>query len=64
MTEGLISRVVKIHEKLPGSTDTSTWYPQPCKFLKLKHHVHPPYEKSLIERTMQYIKDRTESIDY
>lgn len=31
-----------------------------CKFLKLKHHLHSPsLEKSLIERTIQYIKDRT-----
>ena len=34
-----------------------------CQFLKLKHHIHSPYEKSIIERTMQYIKDRTESFD-
>ncbi len=30
---------------------------------KLDHHVHSSLEKSLIERTMQYIKDRTESFD-
>ena len=34
-----------------------------CKFLKLKHHIHLPYEKSIIERTIQYVKDRTESFD-
>jgi hypothetical protein len=22
------------------STDGGTWYPQACKFLKLKHHIH------------------------
>jgi putative transposase len=38
----------------PVSTDGGTWYPQACQFLKLKH---------LIERTMQYIKDRTEGFD-
>ena len=32
-------------------------------FLKLKHHLHSSFEKSIIERTMQYIKDRTESFD-
>ena len=34
-----------------------------CRFLKLKHHIHSSFEKSLIERTMQYIKDRTEGFD-
>ena len=28
-----------------------------------KTSLHSPYEKSIIERTMQYIKDRTESFD-
>ena len=39
-----------------------TWIPpQACQFLKLKHHLHSPFEKSIIiERTIQYIKDRTE----
>jgi putative transposase len=45
------------------STDGGTWYPQACKFLKLKHHIHSPFEKSIIERTMQYIKDKTEGFD-
>jgi hypothetical protein len=33
------------------------WYPsQACWFLKLQHHIHSAYEKSVIERTKQYIK--------
>ena len=44
--------------------DGGTWYPsQACQFLKLKHCLQSSYEKNLIERTMQYIKDRTESFD-
>jgi transposase-like protein len=31
--------------------------------LNLYHHLHSNYEKNIIERTMQYIKDRTESFD-
>ncbi len=46
------------------STDGSgTWYPGACKFLNLHNHIHSAFEKSIIERTMQYIKDRTESFD-
>jgi subtilisin family serine protease len=40
-----------------------TWYPQACGFLKVDHRIHSPFEKSIIERTMQYIKDRTECFD-
>ena len=40
--------------------DGGTWYPpQVCKFLKVEHHIHSPFEKSIIERIVQYIKDRT-----
>jgi putative transposase len=41
-----------------------TWYLQTYKFLKLKHHhIHLPYGKSIIERTIQYVKHRTESFE-
>jgi putative transposase len=46
-----------------SSDGGGTWYPQACRFLKLVHHLHFSFEKSIIERTMQYIKDRTESYD-
>jgi hypothetical protein len=36
---------------------------KPCRFLNVEHHVHSPLEKSIIERTIQYIKDRTECFD-
>ncbi len=58
-----LSGLVKVHGKHPISTDGGTWYPMAWRFLKLKHHIHSSYEKSLIERTMQYIKDRTENFD-
>ena len=36
--------------------DGGTWYPpqQACQFLKIKHHIHSPYESIIIEMTMQY----------
>ncbi len=62
--DGLVG-LVKVHRKHTVSTDGGTWYPMAYKFLKLNHHIHSPFEKSIIERTMQYIKDRTESFgDY
>jgi putative transposase len=63
--ERFLSDIVYEYGQHPVSTDDGgTWYPpQACKFLKLKHHIHSSYEKSIIERTMQYIKDRTECFD-
>ncbi|HXT83603.1 MAG TPA: DDE-type integrase/transposase/recombinase [Verrucomicrobiae bacterium] len=45
------------------SSDGGNWYPGACKFLNLHHHLHSAFEKSIVERTMQYIKDRTEWFD-
>ena len=63
VAERFISSLIKHHDRHPISTDGGTWYPQACRFLKINHHLHFSYEKSIIERTMQYIKDRTESFD-
>jgi len=61
--ERFLSSLLEKHGKHLVSTDGGTWYPQACRFLKLKHHLHSPFEKSIIERTIQYIKDRTERFD-
>jgi putative transposase len=63
VAERFLDGLIKIHGKHCVSTDGGTWYPMACQFLKLKHHIHSSLEKSLIERTMQYLKDRTESFD-
>ncbi len=63
VAERFLSDIVRNYGKHPVSTDGGSWYPQACEFLKLDHHIHSSLEKSLIERTMQYIKDRTECLD-
>ena len=63
VAERFLSGIIRDYGKHPVSTDGGTWYPQACQFLKLSHRIHSSYEKSLIERTMQYIKDRTENFD-
>ena len=63
VAERFLSSVVNDFGKHPVSTDGGTWYPMACQFLRLDHHIHSPLEKSIIERTMQYIKDRTECFD-
>ena len=34
-----------------------------CASLGLKHRLHSPCEKSMVERTIEYLKDRTEIFD-
>jgi len=64
VVERFLSNFIKEYGKHHVSTDGGTWYPpQACRCLKLVHHLHSPFEKSLIKRTIQYIKDRVESFD-
>ena len=63
VAERLLAGLINSHGKHPVSTDGGTWYPMACRLLGLEHHLHSSYEKSLIESTMQYVKDRTESFD-
>ena len=59
-----LSDIVDEHDQHPVSTkDGDTWYAlQACKFLNIDHHIHSSFEKNIIERTMQYIKDRTRNV--
>ena len=63
VAENFIRSLVEKYGKHIVYTDGGTWYPQACNFLGLKHHLHSSLEKSLIERIMQYFKDRTECFD-
>jgi hypothetical protein len=60
----LIVAVASKHHILTANDDGGIWYPlQTCKFLKLKeHHLHFSFEKIIIERTIQYIKNRTDNL--
>jgi putative transposase len=48
--QNVLSNIVNEYGEHPISTDGGgTWYPQACKFLKIGHHLHSTYEKSIIE---------------
>ena len=63
VAERFVASLINMHGKHPVSTDGGTWYPQACRFLKLKHHTHSSLKKSLTEGIVQPIKDRIESFD-
>ena len=54
VAEQFLQELIKKYGKYPVSTyDGGIWYPQACRFLKLRHHTHSYYEKNIIERTIQ-----------
>lgn len=63
LAENFIRSLVSKYGRHTVYTDGGTWYPRASNFLHLKHRLHSALDKSLIERVIQYFKDRTESFD-
>ena len=63
VAEKFIRSLVTKYGKHTVYTDGGTWYDEACNVLRLKHYLHSPFQKSLMERVNQYFKDRTESFD-
>jgi putative transposase len=63
VAERFLQGLIRKYGKQSISTDGGTWYPEACRFLELEHHLHSSHEKSIIERAIQYIKDRTKCFD-
>jgi putative transposase len=63
VVEHFLQNLINKYGKHQISTDGGTWYPHACKFLKIGHYLHSSLEKSVVERSIQYIKDRTENFD-
>ena len=63
VAENFIRSLVDKYGKHTVYTDGGTWYHEACNVLRLKHYLHSPFEKSLMERVNQYFKDRTENFD-
>lgn len=63
VAESFLRSLIKIYGKHTVYSDGGTWYPEACSYLGLEHVLHSPLEKSIIERTIEYFKDRTEAFD-
>ena len=63
VAEKFIKSLLSKYGKHTVYTDGGTWYDEACNVLRLKHYLHSPFQKSLMERVNQYFKDRTESFD-
>jgi putative transposase len=63
VAEAFLKSLISLYGKHTVYSDGGSWYPEACNSLGLKHLLHTPFEKSIIERAMEYVKDRTESFD-
>jgi len=63
VAEKFIRSLVSNYGKHIVYTDGGTWYDEACEVIGLKHYLHSPFQKSLMERVNQYFKDRIESFD-
>jgi putative transposase len=63
VAESFLRTLIKIYGKHIVYSDGGTWYPEACSSLGLRHLLHSSFEKGIIERTIEYFKDRTENFD-
>ena len=63
VAESFLRSLIKIYGRHTVYSDGGSWYPEACSYLGLEHLLHSPFEKSIIERTIEYFKDRTEIFD-
>ena len=63
VAEAFLRSLVEKYGRHVVYSDGASWYPEACRALGLKHRAHSAYEKSLIERAIQYLKDRMEGFD-
>jgi putative transposase len=63
VAEKFIRSLVQKYGKHTVFTDGGTWYDEACNVIGLKHYLHSAYQKSLMERVNQYLKDRIENFD-
>jgi putative transposase len=61
--ESLLRPLITIYGKHIVYSDGGTWCPVACIFLGLEHRLHSPCEKSMVERTIEHLKHRTETFD-
>ncbi|MFB5600905.1 MAG: hypothetical protein ACE5SW_11850 [Nitrososphaeraceae archaeon] len=63
VAENFIRSLVSKYDKHTVYTDGGTWYDEACNVIGLKHYLHSAYQKSLMERVNQSLKDRIERFD-
>ena len=63
VAEVFLRSLIKLYGKHIVYSDGGTWYHEACNSLGIKHRLHRSFEKSIIERSMEYVKDRTEGFD-
>ena len=62
VAEASLQTLIKIYGNHTVYSDGGIWYPESCVSLRLEHRLHSQYEKSIVERTVEYLKGRTQSI--
>jgi putative transposase len=62
VAETFLRSLIRIYGKHTVYSDGGSWYPEACISLRQKHRLHSSYEK-IVERTTEYLKDRTETFD-
>ena len=63
VAELFLQSLIDRYGRHPVYSDGANWYPDACRSLGLEHHIYDYLRGNLMERFVQYVKDRTECFD-
>jgi len=61
--ELFLQSLIDRYGRRPVYSDGANWYPDACRSLGVEHHIYDAVRGNLMERFVQYVKDRTEGFD-
>jgi putative transposase len=56
VAELFLKSLIRIHGRHGVYSDGVRWYPEACDSLGLEHKLPSPFEKSIIEKVLEYVK--------
>jgi putative transposase len=56
VAESFLRSLIKVYGKHTVYSDGGTWYPEACSYIGIKRLLHTSFEKSIIERTIEYFQ--------
>ena len=63
VAELFLRTLIKVYGEHTVYPNGGTRYSEGCSYLGLKHLLHSLFAKSIVERTIKYLKDRSEGFD-
>jgi putative transposase len=63
VVEAFLRSLIELYGRYTVYSNGGIWHQEACNSIGFEHKLHSSYEKSIIERIVENLKDRTEDFD-